>query len=73
MVDGRFSTEGCERLLRATIVTSTYLYKRPPRKRKAVPLEGVAVVRGSWKREKLCTTRHFLNRPTMTRQSAETS
>ena len=26
------------------IVTSTYRYKRPPRKRKAVPLEGPAVV-----------------------------
>ena len=28
-----------------TIVTSTYRYKRPPRKRKAVPLEGPAIVR----------------------------
>jgi hypothetical protein len=27
------------------IVTSTYRYKRPPRKRKAVPLEGPAIVR----------------------------
>ena len=26
------------------IVTSTYRYKRPPRKRKAVPLEGPAIV-----------------------------
>ena len=30
----------------ARIVTSTYSYKRPPRKRKAVTLEGAAVVRG---------------------------
>ena len=29
----------------ARIVTSTYRYKRPPRKRKAVPLEGPAIVR----------------------------
>ena len=28
----------------AAIVTSTYRYKRPPRKRKAVPLEGPAIV-----------------------------
>ena len=28
----------------STIVTSTYRYKRPPRKRKAVPLEGPAIV-----------------------------
>jgi hypothetical protein len=28
----------------ARIVTSTYRYKRPPRKRKAVPLEGPAIV-----------------------------
>ena len=28
------------------IVTSTYRYKRPPRKRKAVPLEGPAIVHG---------------------------
>jgi hypothetical protein len=27
------------------IVTSTYRYKRPPRKRKPVPLEGPAIVR----------------------------
>ena len=27
------------------IVTSTYRYKRPPRKRKAVPLTGPAIVR----------------------------
>ena len=27
------------------IVTSTYRYKRPPRKRKVVPLEGPAIVR----------------------------
>jgi hypothetical protein len=27
------------------IVTSTYRYKRPPRKRKAVPLEGPVIVR----------------------------
>ena len=27
------------------IVTSTYRYKRPPRNRKAVPLEGPAIVR----------------------------
>jgi hypothetical protein len=27
------------------IVTSTYRYKRPPQKRKAVPLEGPAIVR----------------------------
>jgi hypothetical protein len=27
------------------IVTSTYRYKRPPRERKAVPLEGPAIVR----------------------------
>ena len=31
------------------IVTSTYRYKRPPRKRKAVPLEGPAIVRGAAK------------------------
>jgi hypothetical protein len=31
--------------MRARIVTSTYRYKRPPRKRKAVPLEGPAIVR----------------------------
>ena len=30
----------------ARIVTSTYRYKRPPRKRKAVPLEGPAIVVG---------------------------
>jgi len=29
----------------ARIVTATYRYKRPPRKRKAVPLEGPAIVR----------------------------
>ena len=29
----------------SAIVTSTYRYKRPPRKRKAVPLEGPAIVR----------------------------
>ena len=28
----------------ARIVTTTYRYKRPPRKRKAVPLEGPAIV-----------------------------
>jgi hypothetical protein len=28
----------------ARIVTATYRYKRPPRKRKAVPLEGSAIV-----------------------------
>ena len=28
----------------SVIVTSTYRYKRPPRKRKAVPLEGPAIV-----------------------------
>ena len=27
------------------IVTSTYRYKRPPRKREVVPLEGPAIVR----------------------------
>jgi hypothetical protein len=30
------------------IVTATYRYKRPPRKRKAVPLEGPAIVRRDW-------------------------
>ena len=29
-----------------TIVTSSYRYKRPPRKRKAAPLVGPAIVRG---------------------------
>ena len=33
------------------IVTSTYRYKRPPQKRKAVALEVPAIVRGSRKRE----------------------
>jgi hypothetical protein len=33
------------------IVTTTYRYKRPPRKRKAVPLEGAAIVRSGRKRE----------------------
>jgi hypothetical protein len=32
-------------IMPARIVTSTYRYKRPPRKRKAVPLQGPAIVR----------------------------
>ena len=32
-------------IMPSRIVTSTYRYKRPPRKRKAVPLEGPAIVR----------------------------
>jgi hypothetical protein len=35
------------------IVTSTYRYKRPPRKRKAVPLPVPAVVRSGRKREEV--------------------
>jgi hypothetical protein len=31
--------------MRVVVVTSTYRYKRPPRKRKAVQLEGPAIVR----------------------------
>jgi hypothetical protein len=37
----------------ARIVTAHYRYKRPPRKRKAVPLGGLAIARGSRKREKV--------------------
>ena len=40
------------------IVTSTYRYKRPPRKRKAVPLVGPAIVRSGRKREGVATARH---------------
>jgi hypothetical protein len=35
----------------ARIVTSTYRYKRPPRKRKAVPLDSPVIVRSGRKRE----------------------
>ena len=31
--------------MRSSIVTTDYRYKRPPRKRKAVPLEGPRIVR----------------------------
>ena len=35
------------------IVTSTYRYKRPPRKRMAVPLEGPAIVRRGRERDEV--------------------
>ena len=40
----------------ARIVTSTYRYKRPPRKRKAVPLEVPAIVRKGAPRRGQTTT-----------------
>jgi hypothetical protein len=43
------------------IVTSTYRYKRPPRKRKAVPLEGPAIVRKARRSQ-----RRHPRQPTMT-------
>ena len=54
------------------IVTSTYRYKRPPRKRKAAPLEGPAIVRDSRKRE-MSHAATFPEPANGDRQLAETS
>ena len=51
------------------IVTATYRYKRPPRKRKAVPLEGPAIV-GKRATPAVCRSRQHQPMMTGSRRSS---